>query len=321
MAKGPGVTTDPYATLGLTKSATADEIKKAHRKLVRTSHPDLHPDYKGAEERFKAISAADDLLKDPETRARFDAGEVDAQGAERPPRQYYGDFADAPDKRYQQGRGFGAGIDPSDILAEILRNRGRTPGRDDFGGGGYAAGGADARYTLDGPFLDAVRGVETRITLPDGQNLAVKIPQGTEDGQTLRLRGKGAPGFGGGPAGDARVTVMVRDHPVFRRVGDDILLTLPITFDEAILGGKVTVPTIDGSVGLTIPAGASSGRVLRLRGRGVAHAGRKIMGDQNVELKVVVPKETDAGLREFLTEWRKSHAVDPRADLMKGAAT
>ena len=321
MAKGSGDTTDPYAILGLTKSATADEIKKAHRKLVRTSHPDLHPDDKGAEERFKAISAAYDLLKDPETRARFDAGEIDAQGAERPQRQYYRDFAGAPDDRYQQGRGFGAGIDPSDIFAEILRNRGRTSGRDDFGGGGYAAGGADARYTLEVPFLDAVRGAETRITLPDGQNLAVKIPQGTEDGQTLRLRGKGAPGFGGGPAGDALVTILVREHPVFQRVGDDILLMLPITFDEAILGGKVTVPTIDGPVGLTIPAGASSGRILRLRGRGVAHAGRKTKGDQNVELKVVVPKDPDAGLCDFLTEWRKTHAFDPRADLTKGAAT
>ena len=321
MAKGPGVTTDPYAALGLTKSATADDIKKAHRKLVRTSHPDLHPDDKGAEEQFKAISSAYDLLKDPETRARFDAGEIDAQGAERPQRQYYRDFADAPDARYPQGRGFGAGVDPSDIFAEILRNRGRAPGRDDVGGGGYAAGGADARYTLDVPFLDAVRGAETRITLPDGQTLAVKIPQGSEDGQTLRLRGKGAPGFGGGPAGDALVTVMVRDHPVFRRVGDDILLTLPITFDEAILGGKVTVPTIDGPVGLTIPAGASSGRVLRLRGRGVARAGQTSKGDQNVELKVVVPKEADASLRDFLTEWRKTHAFDPRADLTKGAAT
>ncbi len=312
--------TDPYEALGLTKSATADEIKKAHRKLVRSSHPDLHPDDPGAEDRFKAISSAYDLLKDPETRARYDAGEIDAQGAERPQRQYYRDFADASDHDYQQRRGFGSGVDPSDIFAEILRQRSRATGGGDFGDRGYAAAGGDARYTLEVPFLDAVRGAETRITLPDGQNLAVKIPQGTEDGQTLRLRGKGAPGFGGGPAGDALVTVMVGDHPVFRRVGDDIMLTLPITFDEAILGGKVTVPTIDGPVGLTIPPGASSGRVLRLRGRGVSRAGRKTKGDQNVELKIVVPKETDAGLRDFLTEWRKTHASDPRTDLLKGAA-
>lgn len=310
---------DPYEALGLTKSATAEEIKKAHRKLVRSSHPDLHPDDPGAEDRFKVISAAYDLLKDPETRARFDAGEIDAQGAERAQRQYYRDFTDAPDPRYSQQRGFGQNADPADIFAEILRQRGRQPGGGDFGG--YSAGGADARYTLEVPFLDAVRGAETRITLPDGQSLAVKIPQGLEDGQTLRLRGKGAPGFGGGPAGDALVTVMVQAHPVFRREGEDILLTLPISFDEAILGGKVTVPTIDGPVGLTIPAGASSGRILRLRGRGVERAGRKTKGDQRVELKLVVPKDADPALHDFLTEWRKTHAFDPRADLMKGAAT
>jgi len=313
--------TDPYEALGLTKAATADEIKKAHRKLVRSSHPDLHPDDPGAEDRFKAISAAYEVLKDPETRARYDAGEIDGLGAERPQRQYYRDYADAPDNVYQQRRGFGQNADPADIFAEILRNRSRAPGGSDFGGGSYSAAGPDARYSLEVPFLDAVRGAETRITLPDGQSLAVRIPQGLEDGQTLRLRGKGAPGFGGGPAGDALVTVLVGVHPVFRREGDDILLSLPITFDEAILGGKVTVPTIDGPVGLTIPPGASSGRILRLRGRGVARAGRKTKGDQMVELQIVVPKETDAGLREFLTEWRKTHTFDPRADLLKGAAT
>jgi DnaJ-class molecular chaperone len=310
---------DPYEALGLTKAATADEIKKAYRKLVRTSHPDLHPDDAGAEARFKAISAAYDILKDPETRARFDAGEIDGLGAERPQRQYYRDFADAPGNDYRQGRGFGADVDPADIFAEILRNRKRTA---DGGAGdrGFSASGPDLRYSLEVPFLDAARGAETRITLPDGQSLAVKIPQGTEDGKTLRLRGTGAPGFGGGPAGDALITVFVRPHPVFRREGDDILLTLPITIDEAILGGKIKAPTIDGPVGLTIPPGASSGRVLRLRGRGVAPAGRK-KGDQKVELKIVAPPETDTGLHDFLTEWRKTHAYDPRADLMKGAGT
>lgn len=177
------------------------------------------------------------------------------------------------------------------------------------------------RYTLVVPFLDAARGAETRITLPDGQSLAVKIPQGTEDGQTLRLRGKGATGMGGGAAGDALITVHVRPHPVFRREGDDILLTLPITIDEAVLGGKVTAPTIDGPVGLTIPSAASSGQVLRLRARGVTRAGSKTKGDQRVELKIVAPPDVDVGLREFLAEWRKTHAYDPRADLMKGAGT
>lgn len=311
---------DPYEALGLTKAATADEIKKAYRKLVRTSHPDLHPDDAGAEARFKAISAAYEILKDPETRAQYDAGEIDGLGAERPHRQYYRDFAGAADNTYQQGRGFGRDADPADIFAEILRNRSRSSGTD-FADRGFSAQGPDMRYTLEVPFRDAARGAETRITLPDGQSLAVKIPQGTEDGQTLRLRGKGAPGLGGGPAGDALITVFVQPHPVFRREGDDILLTLPITIDEAILGGKVPVPTIEGRVSLTIPPGASSGQVLRLRGRGVAYPRSKTKGDQKVELRIVAPLETDDGLRDFLAEWRKTHAHDPRVDLMKGAVT
>ncbi|MFD1195324.1 DnaJ C-terminal domain-containing protein [Seohaeicola saemankumensis] len=311
---------DPYEVLGLTKAATADDIKKAYRRLVRASHPDLHPDDAGAEARFKAISAAYDLLKDPETRARYDAGEIDGLGAERPQRQYYRDFTESPENTYYQGRGFGPDVDPADIFAEILRNRRRAPGADDVAGRGFSAPGPDMRYTLDLPFLDAVRGTETRITLPDGQSLAVRIPQGTEDGQTLRLRGKGAPGYGGGPAGDALITVLVRPHPVFRREGDDIVVTLPITIDEAVLGGKVEAPTIDGPVGLTIPKGASSGQVLRLRGRGVARAGQKSKGDQRVELKIVVPADPDRKLRDFLAEWGKTQTFDPRIDLMKRAA-
>ena len=311
---------DPYDALGLTKTATADEIKKAYRKLVRAHHPDLHPDDAGAEARFKAISTAYDILKDPEMRARYDAGEIDGLGAETPKRQYYRDFADAPDARYRQSQGFGPDADPADIFAEILRNRARQ-GTGGFRQQGFQADGPDSRYRLEVSFLDAVRGTRTEISLPDGQNLAVRIPRGTEDGQTLRLRGKGGAGFGGGAAGDAYITVMVRPHAVFRRDGDDILLTLPITFDEAILGGKVTVPTIDGPVGLKIPPNANSGRVLRLRGRGVAPEGKTTKGDQKVELKVVVPKTADAGLRDFLTEWRKTHAFDPRHDLMKGAVS
>lgn len=161
---------------------------------------------------------------------RYDAGEIDGLGTERPPRQYYRDFSDASDNTYQKGRGFGPDVDPADIFAEILRNRGRS-GRGDYGDSGFSARGSDTRYSLNVAFLDAVKGAKTRITLPDGQSLALKIPQGTEDGQTLRLRGKGAAGYGGGPAGDALITVSVGAHSMFRREGGDILLTLPITID------------------------------------------------------------------------------------------
>ena len=317
------MTTDPYEALGLTRSATADDIKKAYRKLVRTSHPDLHPDDAGAEARFKAISSAYEVLKDPETRARFDAGEIDTTGAERPQRQYYRDFAEAAGSPYQQGRGFEARGDPADIFAEILRQRTRGGGGGGFGNprehGTFAAPGPDLHYALQVPFLDAVRGGEMQITLPDGNGISVKIPKGAHDGQTLRLRGKGGAGYGGGPAGDALITLSVRPHGVFRREQDDIILTLPITFDEAVLGGKVVTPTIDGPVTLTIPKGASSGRILRMRGRGVSRPGGQTAGDQLVELRIVAPPVIDDTLRDFLTEWRKEHAHDPRAEMLNEA--
>ena len=308
---------DPYAALGLTKTATAADIKKAHRKLVRSSHPDLHPDDAGAEARFKTISAAYDLLKDPATRARFDAGEIDASGAERPPRQYYRDFADAPDNAYQSRRDYTSGGDPGDIFAEILRQRAGTRGQS----GGFAAQGSDLRYTLEVAFLDAALGMETPITLPDGNSLRVQIPKGCADGQTLRLRGKGSPGYGGGPAGDALITITVRTHPVFFREGDDILVTLPITIDEAVLGGKVTAPTLAGPVNVSIPKGANSGRILRLRGRGIARAGAKTPGDALIELRIVSPPDADDTLRDFLTEWRKTHLQDPRKEMLREAET
>ena len=166
------------------------------------------------------------------------------------------------------------------------------------------------------PFLDAVQGARTRITLPEGGNLEVQIPKGMVDGQTLRLRGRGGAGYSGGPAGDALVTVHVRAHPSFRREGDDIHVTLPITIDEAILGGKVTAPTIDGPVSVTIPTGASSGQTLRLRGRGVTRANSN-SGDALIELRIVAPPAIDAGLSDFLQEWRKTHAHDPRHAMMQ----
>ena len=311
---------DPYAVLGLTKAATAAEIKKAHRKLVRTSHPDLHPDDAGAEARFKAISAAYDLLKDEASRARFDAGEIDAAGlqrggAERPDRRFYRDFTDAPGQGGPRGAGFQDFGDPADIFAEILRQRTRGGG---FGGQDHGPErGPDLRFSLAVPFLDAARGARTRIGLPDGSDLEVAIPRGLADGQTLRLRGKGAPGQGGGAPGDALVTVEVLPHPHLSRDGDDIRLVLPITIDEAILGARVTAPTIDGPVTLTIPKGASSGRTLRLRGRGVTASGRS-RGDQLVELRIVAPPIIDEALASFMAGWRKDHPHDPRADLLRG---
>lgn len=322
---------DLYAALGLKKTATAEEIRKAYRKIAKTCHPDLSPDDPQAEARFKAASAAYDLLKDPEQRARYDRGEIDAQGQERAPHGFYRDYAEEPGNPYRSARGGSYGdeaagaFDASDIFAEFMRQRARE-GADlggGFGGfGGHGAGGpefhvrgGDRHYTMEIDFLDAVYGASKRITLPQGGTLEVRIPQGTSDGQTIRLRGKGAPGMGQGPAGDALVTLTVRPHKVFSREGNDIIVTLPITIDEAVLGGKVPVPTIAGAVNLTIPKGASSGQTLRLRGRGVQTRDGK-RGDQKVILSIVSPPKVDDELAGFMKNWRKTHAYDPRKGML-----
>ena len=301
------MSSDPYKSLGVDKTANADEIKKAYRKIARTCHPDLNPEDKGAEARFKAASAAYDFLKDPEARARFDRGEIDATGAEKQERRFYREYAENTDSPYGRGQRFEDTVDPADIFAEFLRQKGGAgPSSQDF-----SAPGPDRRYMLEVSFLDAALGAKTRITLPDGGSLEVKIPEGTADGQTIRLRGKGGAGFGDGPPGNALVTLTVRPHSVFRREASDIVVTLPITIDEAILGGKVEVPTINGTVNLTIPKGASGGQVLRMRGRGVKSAGAA-RGDQRVELRIVAPPKIDDELASFMEGWRKDNGYDPR---------
>lgn len=318
---------DPYAALGLKKTATDEEIRKAYRKIARTCHPDLNPDDSGAEARFKAAAAAHDLLKDPERRARFDRGEIDASGQEQAPRGFYRDHAEKPGNPYRSGRqyshaGGAEDFDASDIFAEFMRQRGREGAdfgfdpRDRGGDARFVARGRDLHYTLAVPFLDAVNGATVPITLPEGGSLEVRIPEGAGDGQTLRLRGKGGPGLGGGPSGDALVTLEVQPHRLFARDGNDITLTLPITIDEAVLGAKVKAPTVSGSVSLTIPKGASSGQTLRLRGRGVKPMGGGARGDQRVILSVVMPPDIDSDLARFMESWRKTHAYDPRKGMM-----
>ncbi|WBU58291.1 DnaJ C-terminal domain-containing protein [Paracoccus sediminicola] len=307
---------DPYKALGLTKSASQDEIKKAYRKIAKTDHPDLNPD-PAAAERFKAASSAYDLLKDPDQRARFDAGEIDAQGQERPQQQYYRDFAERGENPYRQYSSAGYG-DFSDVFEDLFGGRaGRGGMGGDFGGaqGGYRRSGAgqgfdmrgqDVRYELEVDFMTAAKGGSTRITLPDGNSLEVKIPEGAHEGQTIRLRGKGGAGYGQGERGDAYLTLHVGDHPDWSRDGNDVTLTLPITIDEAVLGGKVQVPTLSGAVSMNLPKGASTGQRLRLKGKGIRG------GDQYVALKLVMPAEIDDDLAEFMEKWRGTHPYDPR---------
>ena len=314
---------DPYKALGLSKTATQDEIKKAYRRIAKTDHPDLNPD-PAAHERFKAASSAYDLLKDPEQRARFDRGEIDAQGQERPQRRYYRDFSEAQGNPYRGEANYG---DFSDVFADLFGDGAAAGGRGGFGQGWQSGGrggarsfdmrGQDHRYTLEVDFLTAARGGTTRITLPDGNMLDVAIPAGTRDGQTIRLRGKGGAGMGNGAAGDALLSVTVADDPDWRRDGDDVVTTLPISLDEAVLGAKVEAETLDGPVKLTVPAGASSGRKLRLRGRGLKGEGGK-RGDQYVELRIMLPPVIDDELESFIRRWHEAHPYDPRADKGRG---
>ncbi len=293
---------DPYEVLGVKKDASQSDIQKAYRALAKKLHPDLNPGNKQAEERFKEVSAAYDLLGDEKKRARFDAGEIDASGAERPQqRQYYRDFADAG-SQYSSDEGF-ADFATDDILSQILRGQGR--------GGAVNMRGPDRHYQLELDFLGAVNGETRHITLPDGSALDVRIPAGTRDGQTLRLRGKGGPGIGKGGPGDAYVEVTVRPHRIFSRDGDDIRVELPISLSEAVLGGKVTVPTPTGSVTMTVPKWSNTGAVLRLKGKGVTRAGGG-SGDELVSLKIVLPEKPDAELESFIAKWGGGGAYNPR---------
>jgi DnaJ-class molecular chaperone len=293
---------DPYETLGVKKDASQDAIQKAYRRLAKKLHPDLNPGNKQAEEQFKAVSAAYDLLSDPQKRARFDRGEIDASGAERPRQTYYRDFADAPSNPYASGAGFAdfAGMD--DILSEIFGRQAR---------GDVRMRGADAHYRLMLDFLDAINGGKQQLTLPDGSVLDVTIPPGTNDGQILRLRGKGRPGIGGGPPGDALIEIEVRPHPLFTRKGDDIYVELPISLREAVLGGKVNVPTPSGAVTMTVPKWANTGTRLRLKGRGAPRADGT-RGDGYVTLKVLLPERPDPELEKFIAQWRPATARNPR---------
>ena len=283
---------DPYEVLGVKRDASQEDIQKAYRKLAKKLHPDLNPGNKQAEEQFKNVAAAYDLLGDPEKRARFDRGEIDASGAERPQQRYYRDFAEGS-QRYGTDAGYADFEGMDDILSGIFGGRGRANLR---------LRGGDVHYRLEVDFLDAINGATSRVTLGDGSTIDVRIPPGTRDGQVLRLRGKGTPGIGGGPPGDALVEIAVRPHPQFTRKGDDIHMELPISRTEAVLGGKVMVPTPTGPVTMTVPKNANTGTVLRLKGKGARKSDRS-HGDEYVTLKVVLPDRPNEALNSFVSGW------------------
>lgn len=295
---------NPYEVLGVKRDASDKEIQKAYRRLAKKLHPDLNPGNQQAERQFKEVTAAYDLLSDAEKRARFDRGEIDASGAERPEqRYYYRDFADGAGSRYTSDAGFADFFEGDDVLSAIFGRRAQGSRR--------RRRGQDVLYRLEVDFLDAVNGATRRLTLPDGSTIDVTIPPGTQSGQLLRLRGKGSAGTGGGPPGDALVEVRVRPHPYFTRRGDDIHLEMPISLPEAVLGAKVEVPTPTGPVIVTVPKCTSTGRVLRLRGKGVPRADGS-RGDQYVTLKLVLPDQPDPELERFVAGWQSGKAYDPR---------
>ena len=311
---------DPYTTLGVARSATEKDIKSAYRKLAKELHPDRNTDNPKATERFSKVTQAYDLLTDKDKRARFDRGEIDAEGNPAAPFGYGASGRGGGSGRHPggPGGGFGAseGIDIGDIFDGLFSGRGGGMGGGPGGGPGRgraAPKGANVQYRLAVSLPDAATRATQRITLADGKTIDLKLPVGVEDGTQMRLGGKGEPGPGG--AGDAIVTIQVQPHAFFRRDGDNIRLDLPISLDEAIGGGKVRVPTVEGPVMLTVAPGSSSGKTLRLKEKGFAGKGGK-RGDQLVTLQIEVPAPESDGsvdLARRLEGWRD--ARDLRAKL------
>lgn len=296
---------NPYEVLGVSPTASASDIQSAYRKLAKKLHPDLNPGDKSAEDKFKEVAAAYDLVGDADKRKRFDAGEIDETGAERPQHHYYRDFAhsDGGDP-YMDTSGFADFMESDDAFADLLRRSQRSRAN---------RRGEDLHYTLPISFVESITGANKRLTLPGGGTLDVIIPAGLVDGKILRLKSKGAPGAGKGGPGDALIQVEVLPDPRFQRDGDDISIELPISLNEAVLGGKIRVPTPTGDVSMSIPKGSNTGTTLRLRGKGAPQRGGG-HGDEFVKLRIVLPKYTDPELETFASNWTAGRDFNPRED-------
>ncbi len=299
---------DPYGILGVARGASEKDIKSAYRKLAKELHPDTNTDNPRATERFSEVTGAYDLLSDKAKRAQFDRGEIDANGNPAMPSGFGGDPRGFGGGGFSGG-GFGGGetIDLGDIFGGLFGGGG---GRGPGGGGGRRPPprGANVQYRLDVPFADAATGAPQRITLSDGKTLDLKLPAGLESGTQMRLAGKGEAGPGGN--GDALVTLHIQPHAFFRREGDNIRLDLPVSLDEALGGAKVKVPTVEGAVMLTIAPASSSGKVMRLKGKGFTRKDGS-RGDQLVTLEIVLP-EGDADLAQRLEGWRDERPLRAR---------
>ena len=307
---------DPYKTLGVARDATEADIKKAYRKLAKELHPDRNKDNPKASERFSQVTNAYDLLNDKDKRARFDRGEIDGDGNPAAPFGFGGGGGGRPHPGGFRSEGYESGPgspDMSDIFEGLFGGAQRG------GGGGFSGGfgrraqpkGENVAYRLQVPFVEAATLEPQRVTLADGKTLDLKLPAGVETGTQMKLAGKGEQGPGG--AGDAILTIEVQPHKFFTRDGDDVRLDLPITLAEAVLGGSIKAPTVDKPVMLTIPKGTTSGKTLRLKGKGF-HKKGGTRGDQLVTLMIDIPA-SDAALTAFVESWDGREAGNPRGSM------
>jgi len=307
---------DPYQVLGVPRGASADEIRRAFRKLAKANHPDTNPNNKAAEERFKQVSGAFDILGDEAKRKKFDSGEIDNDG-----RETMRGFAGGQGPWGSQPGGFGAGpgfhresfegVDLGDILGEMFGGGrgGRGSGGAGGGFGGFSQRGGDVRARLEIDLEDSIRGGKRRIAFSDGRTIDVTIPKGAQEGQTLRLKGQGSPGRSG--PGDALIELAIGPHPIYRREGEVLVMDLPVTAYDAVLGGKAEAPTPDGPVTLTIPRASNTGTRLRLKGRGLSDA-KGHRGDLFARLVITLPEKPDAELEALAEKWRRERPYSPK---------
>jgi DnaJ-class molecular chaperone len=302
---------DLYEILGISKEATDSEVRKAFLGLAKKHHPDRNPGDKAAEQKFKEVNFAHEVLKDKKKRAQYD--QMRSSRTRRPSRG--GSWAPEPEGfNYESFSDFGLG----DLFQEIFGGGAGFAGQGQRAGGRRAAfqeRGSDREGRVQVSFVEAARGVERAIDFSDGRRIMVKIPAGVETGSKIRLSGQGEPGVNGGPNGDLILSLEVAAHAIFRREALDIVLVLPISFSEAVLGGEVEVPTLDGKVVMKIPRGVSSGQRLKLRGKGVKKPDGATPGDQVIELQIRLPKDPDSAYTEA-AEGLKSATFNPREEFV-----